>query len=410
MIFWAIIGALTALSLVVLIKPLARKADSAPADTAESDLAVYKDQLNEIDKDLKAGNIVEAQAEIARIEIQRRILNTGQEQSGSTKGHPLSPKAMKGLLGSLIITFPIAALALYMYLGQPGVSGMPLAERDIAAERMAIAQQQNNERNTEMMGLAEKLQARLENEPKNLEGWMLLGSTYAEIGDFPLAERAFRHAMENNPPNPMIYGAVGEMLVAQAEGQVSSDALELFRKTLELNPRDPRGLFYSGLALTQADANEDALKIWLTLRTYTSAADPWLPILDAQIVELANLEKMNPEKLLASYPAEEPEETAEQQGDDQSGPSAEDMAAAAELSAEERTEMINGMVERLADRLIETPDDLQGWVQLARSYHTLGRSSDVLEAIKGAEMAAENQPDAEEAQEQIQKLKQELGL
>lgn len=407
MIFWAIIGILTALSLLVLIKPLAKKAETAPADTAESDLAVYKDQLKEIDKDLKAGNIAEAQAEIARIEIQRRILNAGQEQSGSTKGHPLSPKAMKGLLGSLIITFPIAALALYMYLGQPGIPGMPLAERDIAAERMAIAQQQNNERNTEMMGLAEKLQARLENEPKNLEGWMLLGSTYAEIGNFPLAERAFRHAMENTPPNPMIYSAVGEMLVAQAEGQVSSDALELFRKTLELNPRDPRGLFYSGLALTQADANEDALKIWLTLRTYTSAADPWLPILDAQIVELANLEKMNPEKLLASYPAEEP---AEQQGDDQSGPSAEDMAAAAELSAEERTEMINGMVERLADRLTETPDDLQGWVQLARSYHTLGRSSDVLEAIKGAEMAAENQPDAEEAQEQIQKLKQELGL
>ena len=65
MIFWAIIGILTALSLLVLIKPLAKKAETAPADTAESDLAVYKDQLKEIDKDLKAGNIAEAQAEIA---------------------------------------------------------------------------------------------------------------------------------------------------------------------------------------------------------------------------------------------------------------------------------------------------------------------------------------------------------
>ncbi|WP_085901789.1 c-type cytochrome biogenesis protein CcmI [Kiloniella majae] len=410
MIFWALIGTLTALSLLVLIKPLAKKAETAPADTAESDLAVYKDQLKEIDKDLKAGNIAEAQAEIARIEIQRRILNAGQEQSASTKGQPLSPNAMKGLLGSLIVAFPIAGLALYMYLGQPGIPGMPLAERDITAERMAIAQQQDNQRNTEMMALAQKLQTRLENEPQNLEGWMLLGSTYAEIGQFPLAEKAFRQAMENNPPNPMIFSAVAEMMVAQAEGQVSTDALELFRKTLELNPRDPRGLFYSGLALTQAGANEDALKLWLTLRTYTSAADPWLQVLDAQIVGLANQEKMNPEKLLASYPAQEPTETAEQQAEVQPGPSSEDMAAAAELSAEERTEMINGMVERLADRLSETPDDLQGWIQLARSYHTLDRSSDALEAIKNAEMAAEKQPDAEEAREKIQKLKQELGL
>ncbi|KKJ76042.1 hypothetical protein WH95_14820 [Kiloniella litopenaei] len=407
MIFWAIIGTLTALSLLVLIKPLAKKAESAPADTAESDLAVYKDQLTEIDKDLKAGNIAEAQAEIARIEIQRRILNAGQEQSATTKGQPLSPNTMKGLLACLIVIFPIAGLSLYMYLGQPGIPGMPLAERDITAERMAIAQQQNDQRNQEMMGLAEKLRARLENEPQNLEGWMLLGSTYAEIGQFSLAEKVFRQAMENNPPNPMIYSALGEMMVAQAEGQVSSDALELFRKTLELDPRDPRGLFYSGLALTQAGANEDALKIWLTLRTYTSAADPWLPILDSQIVELAKQEQMNPGKLLASYP---PQEAAEQQETAQSGPSAEDMAAAAELSATERTEMINGMVERLAERLSETPDDLKGWIQLARSYHTLGRSADVLEAIKGAEIAAEKQPNVQEAKEEIQKLKQELGL
>ncbi|WP_421779816.1 c-type cytochrome biogenesis protein CcmI [Kiloniella litopenaei] len=409
MIFWAIIGTLTALSLLVLIKPLAKKAESAPADTAESDLAVYKDQLKEIDKDLKAGNIAEAQAEIARIEIQRRILSAGQEQSATTTGQPLSPSAMKGLLGSLIVIFPIAGLSLYMYLGQPGIPGMPLAERDIAAERMAIAQQQNEQRNSEMMALAEKLHTRLKNEPQNVEGWMLLGSTYAEIGQFSLAEKAFREAMENNPPNPMIYSAVGEMMVAQAEGQVSSDALELFRKTLELTPRDPRGLFYSGLALTQAGANEDALKIWLTLRTYTSAADPWLQVLDTQIVELANLVKMNPEKLLASYPAQEPTEE-EQAGEIEPGPSSEDMAAAAELSAEERAEMINGMVERLAERLSETPDDMQGWMQLARSYHTLNRSSEALEAIKNAELAAGKQPNAEEARKEIQKLKQELGL
>ena len=177
MIFWILISLLTALSLLVLLKPLLGAPRSAPANTAESDLAVYKDQLAEIERDLNSGNLGEAQAETARIEIQRRILNTSQEQSSSTKGTPLSSSGIKMIVGLLTLAFPLGALVLYLELGQPGMPSMPLGERDIAAERSAIAEQQNASRNEEMMGLAQKLEARLNNDPTNLEGWMLLGST-----------------------------------------------------------------------------------------------------------------------------------------------------------------------------------------------------------------------------------------
>ncbi len=408
MIFWVLIGILTALSLLVLLRPLMASAKNAPANTAESDIAVYKDQLKEIDRDLKAGNLAEAQAETARTEIQRRILNTSQEQSSSTKGMPLSASAIQIVIGVLILTFPLAGIILYLELGQPGVPSLPLAERNIAAERLAIAEQQNTSRNQEMLGLAQKLEARLTNEPNNLEGWMLLGSTYAEIGAFEQAERAFRQAMDNTPPSAMVFGAVAEMMVAQAKGQISSDALALFRKSLELNASDPRGLFYSGLALSQSGDNENALKLWLRLRQLTFANDPWLQVLDAQITDLAVDLKMNPAEVLKSYPAKEP--LTPPTAANSSGPTSEEMASAAELSPEERNEMINGMVDRLAGRLKENPDDLNGWLQLIRSYHTLGRNQEVEQALTNAKAAALKQQDVSFAQAQIKNLEQELGF
>ncbi len=410
MIFWMLIGLLTALSLLVLLRPLMTTPRKAPANTAESDLAVYKDQLKEIERDLNAGNLRESQADTARIEIQRRILNTSQEQSSSTKGTPLSSSAIKMVIGLLTVTFPLAGIILYLELGQPGVPSMPLAERNIAAERSSIAQQQNASRNEEMMGLAQKLEERLNNDPTNLEGWMLLGSTYVEIGAYSKAESAFRQAMENTPPSAMVYGAVAEMIVAKAEGQVTSEALSLFQKSLALDPNDPRGLFYSGLALSQAGENDNALKLWLKLRQVTFANDPWLQVLDAQIADLAIGLAMNPSEIIASAPAKAPLENPTQETSEQAGPTSEEMASAAELGVEERNEMINGMVNRLAERLKESPNDLNGWLQLIRSYHTLGRVQEIEFALASAENAALQQPNVGLAQDQIMKLKQELGF
>ncbi|MFD2205121.1 c-type cytochrome biogenesis protein CcmI [Kiloniella antarctica] len=415
MIFWVLISLLTALSLLVLLKPLLNTPKSAPANTAESDLAVYKDQLSEIERDLNEGNLGESQAETARIEIQRRILNTSQEQSSSTKGMPLSSAGIKAVVGLLTLAFPLGGLVLYLELGQPGMPSMPLAARDIAAERSALAEQQNTSRNEEMMGLAQKLEARLHNDPTNLEGWMLLGSTYAEIGAYSKAENSFRQAMENTPPSAIVYGAVAEMMVARADGQVAPEARALFQKTLDLNPEDPRGLFYSGLALSQVGENDGALKLWLKLRQLTFANDPWLQVLDTQISDLASRVNKSPSEIIASNPAKAPpivptQEQSNQEIQPQPGPTAEEMASAAELSAEDRNEMINGMVNRLADKLNKNPDDFNGWLQLIRSYHTLGRVQEIAPAFANAENAALQQPDVQQAQEQIIALKQELGF
>jgi cytochrome c-type biogenesis protein CcmH len=64
------------------------------------------------------------------------------------------------------------------------------------------------------------------------------------------------------------------------------------------------------------------------------------------------------------------------------GPTAEQMQAARDLSPDEQTEMIRGMVEGLAARLAEQPDDVEGWRMLARSYGVLGETAKAAEAAK----------------------------
>ncbi|WP_020594564.1 c-type cytochrome biogenesis protein CcmI [Kiloniella laminariae] len=407
MIFWITIATLSALSLLILLRPLLKNAESAPANTAESDLAVYKDQLREIERDLASGNLASTQAETAKLEIQRRILNASDGQSSTTRGNPLSGSAIWALVWSLVVSFPLIGLLLYFQLGSPDLGGQPFAQRDIAAEQMAIVNQQENARNNEMLMLAEKLEARLQQDPEKPDGWMLLGSTYAELQEFARAEEAFRNAEKYSPASPVIYGAIGEMLVVQNNGQVTNEAIKFFRQSLELDPRDARGLYYSGLALAQSGDNDSALQVWLTLRQTTREDDPWLPVLDSRIGELADNLQLSSEELIATAPALAPESPETQLP---TGPDAEDMAAAAELSSEDRQAMIDGMVDQLAERLKTTPDDFEGWLRLIRSYHTLGRNDDLATALEQAEAAAARQTDVPLAMTQLRDLEKELDL
>jgi cytochrome c-type biogenesis protein CcmH len=93
-------------------------------------------------------------------------------------------------------------------------------------------------------------------------------------------------------------------------------------------------------------------------------------------------------------------------GEPSPGPSAADVAAAAEMPADQQAAMIEGMVSGLAERLKKEPDDVEGWLRLIRSYAVLGRSDD---AAKAAHSALAGVSDAED-RERVAALMVDLGL
>ena len=167
-----------------------------------------------------------------------------------------------------------------------------------------------------------------------------------------------------------------------ADGQVTPGARAAFDTALAQEPREPRARFYIALAALQSGDPERAVRLWLALEAETAADAPWRPILERRIREAAEAHDIDVSALRAAQSdgAASPP-----------GPSKEAVEAAREMTPEQRAEMIRGMVERLASRLADQPDDLEGWRRLGRAYSVLGEAGKSADAYgKAAALAPEN--------------------
>jgi cytochrome c-type biogenesis protein CcmH len=193
---------------------------------------------------------------------------------------------------------------------------------------------------------------------------------------------------------------LAQFIVASRDGRVTPSAKVEFEKVLRLDPGNKIARFFLGLEREQAGDLGAAFEIWSDLSADSGAEDLWLPELRARLQTLAEELDRQPDELGVARDDSSRSEVEEAKIDTP-GPSAEDVAAAGQMTADERGEMIRGMVERLAARLEEEPNDVEGWKRLGNARRVLG---ELLEAEQAFERALEIDPDdfvALEAQAQI---------
>jgi cytochrome c-type biogenesis protein CcmH len=332
MALWFPLALMTAAAVFIVLWPLGR-ARLAPSG---SDLAVYRDQMRELDRDRSAGLIGAAEADAARVEISRRLLAAADAQSALST--PPAPWRRRFTAGAALVALPVGAVALYLALGFPGLPDQPLAARAIGPENRSIA------------ALVAQVEDRLERNPQDGRGWEVIGPVYMRLGRFDDAVKARRNAVRLLGATPAREGDLGEALVAAANGVVTAEAKAAFDRALALDARDPRAKFFAGLAAQQDGKNAEAAAIWNDLLAHAPADAPWANVVRES---LARLENTGPQPAAP-------------------GPSAADVAAAADMSPEARIQMVRGMVERLAERLTRDGSDLDGWVRLVRAYLVLG--------------------------------------
>jgi len=165
---------------------------------------------------------------------------------------------------------------------------------------------------------------------------------------------------------------------------VTEAAQELFTEELAQNQSSARARFYLAMALGQEGKHKEALRAWDELIAGGTSQSPWM----AAALNFRNLsarETGDPEIAAAPGAGQTPPAAP--------GPSSEDVEAAAQMSAEERNEMIGTMVAGLAAKLEEDHGDKDGWQRLIRSYIVLGSSDEASSPIEKA-MAAHGE-DAE---------------
>ena len=424
---WLIVVAMamTALTLALLLRPVLQRGRQPVASRAEFDLQVFRDQLAEVDRDQARGLLGPDEAEAARTEVKRRMLAAGQAASAApgvpgagTSGSGASGSGGRGRIGLALVialVLPTAAAVLYLNLGAPHSRDRPLAERR-AQELMAggsgagprsAGTGERDATQSEVEGdvgsgeadpndprtleeAAVRLADQLHAHPDDAGGWFLLGRAYLTLERYPAAIDALSRASTLAPDEPEVADAYAEALIAQAGGQIEQPARVLLQRVLELDPTSPQARFMLALDLAQRGDLPGAMQGWVDLIAMSPDDAPWLPVVREHLDRAAQLAGIPPASLhpsaeaLALAAGQEAQEAASATAGGAAatapGPGADDVAAAAAMSDAERSQMIRGMVERLAARLQQQPDDIEGWRRLARAYDVLGEPQKAGEA------------------------------
>jgi cytochrome c-type biogenesis protein CcmH len=353
---------MTAMALAVVVGPLLRAPKRAPARAA-FDRAVYRDQLKELERDRARGLIGEAESESARIEIERRMLAADRAAS-ETLG---ASHAMPWVAALLVLIVAGGAGALYAMRGAPGVPDAPFAART------------EPDRTADLKAAAAALEKRLNANPHDDEGWALLGETESQLGDWDKTAQAYGRAVMLAPANADYAAAYGEALVLGASGVVTPAAAAAFREALGHDPQNVVARYYMALADAQAGRTDAAIAAWQKMASDAPDGSPVRAAVKERIDEAAKAAGITPPPLAPPSAAAEAAAPPAMPG-----PNAGQMAAAAKMTPEERQQMIQGMVERLASELKQSPGNRDGWLQLARAYGVLGEPDKAADAFDHA--------------------------
>ena len=375
MSLWIAVGALTLIAVLPILWPLLRP--GKPTGTRlEHDLEVFSDQLREVDLELSADELTAEEAEEAKREIERRILRAGERQ-GPAKA-PAAPSALTAVLVALLL--PALTLMLYVYLGRPSQPDQPLASRQTPSTPTQVLSSDQNE---QMQGMVERLGKRLRNQPDDLDGWRLLGRSLATMGQYDEAAKALGRAIELSEKDAELLVALGDVLTKGAGGIITPEALVAFTKARDLAPQSLPVQYFLGLADLQAGRLKNSFDAWLGLYGKLSPDSENRQALGEQIRRVAQQLGIDAEEHLASS-AQSMTPSARvlsQSGNKMSpGPDRAAIAEAAKMSPSDRQEFIQSMVQRLADRLEDQPDDFDGWMRLGRAYGVLRKNTEAAKA------------------------------
>lgn len=368
MLFWILVAVLTAAVAVILLYPLLRGAKAAENSRA-GEAAVYRDQLRELDRDLAGGLITAEEADYARAEIGRRLIAV----SAGEPGTPKPARHHRVTEAFVLLILPVLGLCLYMTMGRPGLPSQPLEARlENPGNDVAV--------------LIAKAERHLAENPDDGKGWDVLAPIYVRTMRVNDAEVAYRNAIRLLGPSPIRLDGLAETLIAVSEGVVTEEARQALEQSLTLEPNNPRARFYIALSMEQAGRADEARRAFEALAQQSPADAPWLPLVNEHIAKNGGA---------AAQPSAP------------GGPTSEDVAAAENMSAGDRQQIIRGMVESLDAKLSAEPNNFEGWMRLVRSYAVMNDKDRAADALKRGLAAF---PPPGEQGRQLLALARELGI
>ncbi len=380
MLLWISFAVLTALVLLALLSPLRPRAKQSDVERASFDLAVYRDQLSELERDQKAGLIPDTEADAARNEVSRRILAAQAELASEEKAARPVPAWVSI---ATVVAVPLIALGGYLHIGRPDLPAQPLQARIDGAVG-----------NQDMAAMVRQVEQHLEQQPNDARGWAVLAPVYKRVGRYRDAANAYRKALALSGPDADLMTDMGESLVLANNGLVSNEAQEVFEAARKAAPKHMKARFYVALAQRQEGKTAEAIAGWTAMLAESPPDAPWRTAVEQQI---------------SSAGGELPKAPAVAGGRMPKGPALteEQIQQGQQMTASDRTEMIRSMVEGLDERLTADGADVDAWLRLIRARMVLGEKDKAADALN---RAAEALKDNQQAAARLEETRKALGL
>lgn len=393
--FWLPAGALVAVAVLLTVLGLLRGARLREGDN-ERELSVYRDQLTEIERDLARGLVTSDEAERLRTEIARRLLDADRRRRDA--GGP-APQGAR--IAGLAMVWLMVAIAGWVYWNEGALfyPDQPLAQRhaeaaQLRANRPTQAQMEATwatdprrpatpEPEPEFVALMEQLRSALAERPTDLTGFRLLARNEANLGNHAAAAQAQGRvlALLGAQASAVDHLVMAENLILAAGGLISREAEIALENTLRLDPGNLMARYFTGLMFAQTGRPDLTFALWRRVLEDSPPDAPWVPQIRATIGELGELSGVifTPPPVAAMGAR---------------GPSDAEIAAAAEMDAQARADMIGGMVEGLSARLATQGGSPEEWARLISALVVLGQNDRARAILQEARMVFAAEPAA----------------
>lgn len=247
--FIAIAVAMTVVALLYVVVPLARRRrpEDDATNVARTNLSILRDQLAELQADLRHGTISAERYSGARAELERRALEEGVPAGGTGQAVHRGGRWAAAALGVII---PLAALSMYTWIGEPA----GLRREAVSAEQPAGP--------AEIEKMVAGLAGRLEKNPDDPRGWMMLARSYYVLQRMPEAAAAYARAAEKIKDDADLYADYADALAMSQGRRIEGRPLELVRQALRIDPSHPKALAMAGTEAFYRKDYPGALAFW----------------------------------------------------------------------------------------------------------------------------------------------------
>ena len=269
LLFWIICGLMTLLALWFVLPPLFAHAEGRKVDEVRAaNVLVYQDQCQELEADLHNGLIGEAEYQKEKQELERRLLaDTETAKRASSASSTGTSPATRKVAYAVAAAIPIVAIAFYLVRGNP--RGL---NPETAPSTMPGAETQSGEMTPQQIEAnVGKLAKRLEENPNDAQGWVMLGRSYMMMERYADAATAYGRATTLNGGDANLWTDYAEALALSNGQRLEGKPMEAINRALQIDPNNEQALAFAGEAAFQAEDYKKAIEYWQKLRAGSEA-------------------------------------------------------------------------------------------------------------------------------------------